>query len=588
MPTKKEVSLCIFTPTEVPSKWRCSLCSKERTQNVGTGWSNLYSHISAEHPERIANFVPTLDSSQSSLDSFILPVTKQARNIAKWIEWVIMDDLPFSFVDRERTRLFTSLDPICRNTFKKYFHLLVKKVKAEIEAALPSTFGLLFDGWSLGSEHYLAIFATWTMPISSTVKTALLSCYVQDDIDDAEYLSDVQDSDRVFGLTAEDQFDCIIDVLMSYGRTLEDCQHMEKFVEFMTGDNCSTNVKMARKAKIPFVGCKSHLLNLDVQAFIGREPTKTAKKRKAGDAVPAPAAPGQRSIVQQVDKLCGKLSTIKNAAVLRAGGVFASPARINATRWYSTHTCLTGYVDKFHTALQNLHFGRDHADVVALIPTPSQFVELKALLLDLDKFESISLALQRDNLLLHQAHALLARLRADTRKELCHIDPKYADKHDYHLNFDFESAIVKIQRNCESDLSEREKDAVKLFKRPVAIAGQRSPDYAAEILSNIETTVRNEASAYRCTHHVAATSNCVERLFSMCKRTMTDHRKNMGPESLEGSVLLRMNADLWLNCAPQIIQEIINEEAHSARAARETALTSPAASDITTDFDFEM
>ena len=62
----------------------------------------------------------------------------------------------------------------------------------------------------------------------------------------------------------------------------------------------------------------------------------------------------------------------------------------------------------------------------------------------------------------------------------------------------------------------------------------------------------------------------------------------MGPESLEGSVLLRMNAGLWLNRAPQIIQEIINEEVHSLRAAKATALASPAASDITTDFDLDI
>jgi len=73
----------------------------------------------------------------------------------------------------------------------------------------------------------------------------------------------------------------------------------------------------------------------------------------------------------------------------------------------------------------------------------TQLVQLKSILLDLDKFESISPALQRENLLLHQAHALLARLRADTAKELSHIDPNnYADKADYHLNFDFENAIV--------------------------------------------------------------------------------------------------------------------------------------------------
>ena len=73
----------------------------------------------------------------------------------------------------------------------------------------------------------------------------------------------------------------------------------------------------------------------------------------------------------------------------------------------------------------------------------------------------------------------------------------------------------------------------------------------------------------------------------MCKRTLTDHRKNMGPESLEGSVILRMNADLWQHRAPQIIQEIINEEAQAKRATR-AADTSPSISDITSELNFEM
>ncbi len=86
-------------------------------------------------------------------------------------------------------------------------------------------------------------------------------------------------------------------------------------------------------------------------------------------------------------------------------------------------------------------------------------------------------------------------------------------------------------------------------------------------------------------HFVEHLLRIVWRLFGMCKRTMTDHRKRMGPESLEGTVILRVNADIWLNRAPQIMPEIINEEAMANRAAR-TAVTSPAVSDITAvDFD---
>jgi hypothetical protein len=66
---------------------------------------------------------------------------------------------------------------------------------------------------------------------------------------------------------------------------------------------------------------------------------------------------------------------------------------------------------------------------------------------------------------------------------------------------------------------------------------------------------------------------------------MSSLRKKMGPESLEGTVLLRLNADLWVRSAPQIIQEIMNEEAEANRTAR--SLTSPNVSDLSADIDLD-
>ena len=90
------------------------------------------------------------------------------------------------------------------------------------------------------------------------------------------------------------------------------------------------------------------------------------------------------------------------------------------------------------------------------------------------------------------------------------------------------------------------------------------------------------SSAYSCTNHVSATSNCVERLFSMCKRTMSCLRKSMGPESLEGTVLLRMNSDLWLPSAASFIQQIMEDEAKSKRVAASNLL-SPDVNDLSAD-----
>ena len=57
----------------------------------------------------------------------------------------------------------------------------------------------------------------------------------------------------------------------------------------------------------------------------------------------------------------------------------------------------------------------------------------------------------------------------------------------------------------------------------------------------------------------------------------------MGPESFEGTLLLRLNSDLWLRSARVLIQEIIMEEAEANRTARTPM--SPDLSDITADID---
>jgi hypothetical protein len=45
--------------------------------------------------------------------------------------------------------------------------------------------------------------------------------------------------------------------------------------------------------------------------------------------------------------------------------------------------------------------------------------------------------------------------------------------------------------------------------------------------------------------YIEGTSDPVERLFSFCKRVMTDLRKHMGPETLNAICCLSINRSLW-------------------------------------------
>ena len=46
--------------------------------------------------------------------------------------------------------------------------LLAEKLKRAVSKLLPSTFGLVIDGWTLESEHYMAIFAPYMITSEMT------------------------------------------------------------------------------------------------------------------------------------------------------------------------------------------------------------------------------------------------------------------------------------------------------------------------------------------------------------------------------------------------------------------------------------
>jgi len=155
----------------------------------------------------------------------------------------------------------------------------------------------------------------------------------------------------------------------------------------------------------------------------------------------------------------------------------------------------------------------------------------------------------------------------------------------------------------ETSLKDREKEAVQVLllppteNTPSSISNSSSTQptlsFAQQIKSKISipsqvpSKSQSKASRYRSTLHVSPTSNDVERLFSMSKRTMSDVRKHMGPESLEATLMLRLNLALWIApYGPRMIQEVINsakaekniqrkqkqlEEALKAQSARLTS-----------------
>ena len=185
--------------------------------------------------------------------------------------------------------------PICTETLVKYMLKVTEVVEKKIEKELPSLFALAFDGWSNGSNHFVATFASFTTDNDNGYKQVLLSF-----------------------LTLEDETTQSAD---------EHCKHLDYVLRCynkswsnfaaLIGDNCSVNKRVATNCSVPLIGCASHRYNLAVQTRLAQN----------------------EPLLEKIHKLMTKLKHGLSAAKLRRLTPLAAVNR-NKTRWSSSFDML--------------------------------------------------------------------------------------------------------------------------------------------------------------------------------------------------------------------------------------------------------
>jgi hypothetical protein len=154
---------------KVRTVFRCNsanICEKESNSAknifkvfISNGYSNLRCHL--------VTCIPNFQSIYDNRDQIAqgpdirqyVKVDKKTYNIYKWIEWVVVENLPFSFCEKKLTRENTSRDTISRTSLMKYLDCLSWEVEGILKDILPEKFGMLFDGWDDGnSTNYFGVF----------------------------------------------------------------------------------------------------------------------------------------------------------------------------------------------------------------------------------------------------------------------------------------------------------------------------------------------------------------------------------------------------------------------------------------------
>jgi hypothetical protein len=379
---------------------------------------------------------------------------------------------------------------------------VTQEVESALKAELPSRFGIVLDGWTVQSTHYVAVFASYSVEaISQEGKI----------IREARYpLLSLSPFEEETSFGAENHCEYLHTVLQMYNRKVSD-------VLFLVADNCPTNKKVAEIMRVYFIGCFSHRFNLAVNLYLA----------------------SVESIIIKVEGVMRKLRTLKLAGQLRQKNHLRAILR-NVTRWSSTYKMTKRFLELLTSILE-----LNNADVNKMMPSLSEIDEIRRLSTTLDELNGVTVALQSASLNLLQVRALFDSV-LDTYSGAPAFAMYLRATSEIVRDCDrlFLSGICKIVAGNLTELTENEKSACTLFTKPERLIVEKAEEKLPTTLAEkaLQSCKRRLTTADNCLNEnknlefINPTSNMVERLFSQCKNVLRDQRSSLLPINFESAI----------------------------------------------------
>jgi hypothetical protein len=132
--------------------WKCTVGNCNEQVAKHNGWGNLFSHVWNNHLDAVHQVI-NRNSSRSSIPEQQVVDSNSLYNrwaivIYSWLNWIVMCNLPFSWVDNAIARRYSAIKgTITYKTFIKYLNLVAQKLLGKMASILPDKFCIMFDGW---------------------------------------------------------------------------------------------------------------------------------------------------------------------------------------------------------------------------------------------------------------------------------------------------------------------------------------------------------------------------------------------------------------------------------------------------------
>jgi len=231
-------------------KWECKACYSINMKidgnivkcNYNKGYDKLYNHVENKHKD----YLNVLFNKRQSIQTIFECNSTKAKYIYGHLDNLCSNNLSFSDCSKAKHRLYSSLDPISRNSLIKYHTALSKAIANEIKNSLPTNIGLIIDGWKgANGIFYCGIYGQYPKDdIKQRPLLAICPLVYERDHGAASYYATLNSTLEWYGLSCDNML-------------------------YLISDNCATMQCLSRDyLKCPFIGCYAHKMNLAVKRYL--------------------------------------------------------------------------------------------------------------------------------------------------------------------------------------------------------------------------------------------------------------------------------------------------------------------------------
>lgn len=535
------------------------------------GWSNPYSHLKSCYgrgQDSKTQEITICDLYQKALvDSrkkggTILhhfqrnALSEYDRSMYRYIRLIVMKNTAVSIVEDEDYRQFAEFKvPIGAKTIVSVIFKLVALVEQCIGDEMEGSRGaLMYDGWSCADTHYIAAVASYNTSVPTRVdgkseyttipRLVLLALSPLGKVpNDEEGDEHSNEYDEATSFNADTHYEFFKTTFPYYGLDFD------AWCVCLISDNTATNVKISRLCRKPFVGCNSHLLNLEVNSMV-----------KQHDDL--------NSSIETVHETMREAKQLKNAALLRNITDY-HPVMFNRTRWSGKYRTLKRF-DTIRDALievseapdGNLSVNRSTRFASKVRRYARMLGEIDVVTRSLQTRGYTFAACRRD------LDVLIESVRDDARTpgtalHLCRLGTKYIGI-DAEIVPDktFLSAVVKIQNGECNNLTPDEKATVSdLRSSSSQVTNVLSQNSSMEERLSKRRKISSAAQEYVNCDFILGSVAEVERIWSISKHVLTVERRLMTPQLFESIVFLKYNERFWN-------EQLVSKAIKSARIER--------------------